>query len=236
MVCSAVALMYCVGMVVMPLPVDAAQIRGPSSAGRSEKLRAGPQMGAVATAAGHANDKRRSSVVGLFQLLDVDKPPALNATIIVVNGSEQKGNRSWQLHFEAFMRKCLAHTRKVVHDIDQTHTDMQVAQTVEQECWLEHEFPKSASDGFETKEACHDFATLLATARETELDTGSQKGYEAFCSEFYEHKFPLRAAPIQKAAVPVLERPSLIPTKLLFVLLAAVLLAGLALFVGRGQR
>lgn len=220
MKCSSVALLVAL---CVASTGDAATLRAPRSPLRSVESQA----------------PRKSSIGELLQLLadekgKVGEPPPLETSINVVNASKN-ATISTGPPFDLWLVKCLAHTKKVIRDIDISHTDMQIAQTVEQECWLELEFPKTSNDGFKTKESCHDFAARLACAREEELNTGSKHGYEAFCRDYYAHKYPAKN---QALAVgpSILERPSLIPGKLLIVLALAAVLACVALVAGRSQQ
>lgn len=87
-----------------------------------------------------------------------------------------------------YLPGCLAHVKNLVSALDRSYTDVQLETVLKQDCELEKEFPQSQEDGFEHQEACLQFAERLVKARDTELETGSVKGYEEFCQLYYIHK------------------------------------------------
>lgn len=90
--------------------------------------------------------------------------------------------------YESFMPACREHVRKVVVSVDHSYTDVQLEEVLEQQCKLDHAFDHVREDGFKQHDACKDFASNLAHARDEELRSGSSKGYEDFCEDYYVHR------------------------------------------------
>lgn len=90
--------------------------------------------------------------------------------------------------YDEYLPQCLAHVKEVVATIDEEYTDVQIQTVLTNECLLEKQFPSAHEDGFESEEACHEFARMLTEARNEELNSGSQTGYQDFCKTYYDHK------------------------------------------------
>jgi hypothetical protein len=91
--------------------------------------------------------------------------------------------------FEDFLPQCLLHSKKLIHAIDRSYTDVQIVPTLDSICLLEHYFPHAREDGFDERTACHEFAEELAAARDEELNTGDRRAFNNFCHNFYGHKY-----------------------------------------------
>eukprot|EP00929_Paragymnodinium_shiwhaense_P116379 TRINITY_DN85868_c0_g1_i1.p1 TRINITY_DN85868_c0_g1~~TRINITY_DN85868_c0_g1_i1.p1 ORF type:complete len:220 (+),score=35.92 TRINITY_DN85868_c0_g1_i1:51-662(+) len=120
------------------------------------------------------------------------------------------------LSYEQWEGHCMTYVNKLVHNIDRSYTDVQMVPNLQQQCILEHFFPKSREDGFDEQKACHDFAVRLAEARERELAGGEDRkdGYRAFCADFYQHKGYGKAEAEEEQTLEVtLEKPTAEPKK-----------------------
>lgn len=106
----------------------------------------------------------------------------LDATVIAMM---RKGTPA----FEGFLPVCMEHTKKMAHAMDQASPDSQSVPTLEQECIGEQPFNFIDSKNADQHAACHEFATHLVAARNDELKTGGQEGYQAFCAYFYGLKY-----------------------------------------------
>lgn len=102
-----------------------------------------------------------------------------------------KGPESYKEEFEP---RCLDHVHALVARVDQSYTDVQLESNLLHQCEMEKEFPHSYEHGFNSHEACREFAKKLTRARMHELETGSDKGYREFCHDFYEHVYPPKKA------------------------------------------
>lgn len=93
--------------------------------------------------------------------------------------------------YHDFLPACLAHMKKVVTSVDNSYTDIQLEQVLEDQCWLDHKnlHPnKDDWDGFDDHHFCKDFSTKVVDARHAELETGKKSAYEDLCKDFYVHK------------------------------------------------
>lgn len=97
-------------------------------------------------------------------------------------------NTADDMTLEEFLPGCLVHTAEIVEQIDGSYTDEQIKVVLENECWLDKEFPVVVDAGFKDHKACMKFAQTLTDARHEELATGSTKGYKTFCIDFFNHK------------------------------------------------
>lgn len=91
--------------------------------------------------------------------------------------------------FESFLPDCLAHTKRIAHAMDDASPQSQTVPTLERECLGEKPFAIFAAGDAEQKSTCHDFALHLVAARQEEMRSGSQEGYQAFCAYFYGLKY-----------------------------------------------
>merc|ERR1719316_2574679 len=108
--------------------------------------------------------------------------------------------------WKEFKPQCVGHTEKIVMEVDLAYTDEQLETVVLNECISYKEFPHSNEflTSFKKHKVCKDFASKLAKARDTELRSGSKKGYDDFCAGYFVHhggELP-RSKPVEKKAPP----------------------------------
>jgi len=91
------------------------------------------------------------------------------------------------LPWEEFKPHCVKHVKKMVSGIDESYTEEQTEAILQHECDLARQYPESRKSGFKSHQACKQFATKLAKAREEEIKTGNTGQYEQFCKEYHHH-------------------------------------------------
>lgn len=90
--------------------------------------------------------------------------------------------------WEDFKPKCMDHVDEMMTSIDKSYTDEQLETVLRNECIHSKEFPNAIETGFAKEETCKKFAKQLAEAREEELYSDSERGYEEFCWDYYVYR------------------------------------------------
>lgn len=100
---------------------------------------------------------------------------------------------------QGFVADCTSSVQRTVNMVVRAYTEDQLHQALRQECALDAQF-ESIDAGFRSKEACDRFAAKLVAARAQEQETGSLRGYSAFCQDYWEHKTGERMGRIEQVS------------------------------------
>lgn len=98
---------------------------------------------------------------------------------------------------EEFLQSCSRHLRRLIEELDQHYTDMQLESALTNECELSSSFPLVSESGFDDKHICAKLAKELAEIRlrtlenPDSLETLGQ--YRAFCESYYERGIDMTA-------------------------------------------
>jgi len=104
---------------------------------------------------------------------------------------------------DKFIPKCVSHLKQLTATLDHNYTDLQVEDTLANECSIASEMPIVFSDGFKTADACRHFAREVNKARMEFLEQHSEHGYGIVCSNYWTHMHAKTVEVASPVAAPV---------------------------------